>query len=101
VLREGRLLCQEPLETLLANRVTPAFLVRLRPPLDPVIAALRAEPWVRAADMLSGSEIRVEVRSLEEGERELTGALSRTRALVVSIEPEAADLERVFLELTS
>jgi hypothetical protein len=101
VLREGRLLSEGPLEALLSNHVSPAFLVRVRPPLDPVLHALRAERWVRAADTLSGNELRVEVRSLEEGERELAGALARAGALVVSFEPEAADLERVFLELTS
>jgi ABC-2 type transport system ATP-binding protein len=101
VLREGRLLSEGPLEALLSNHVSPAFLVRVRSPLDPVLDALRAERWVRAADMLSGNELRVEVRSLQEGERELAGALARAGALVVSFEPEAADLERVFLELTS
>jgi ABC-2 type transport system ATP-binding protein len=101
VLREGRLLSEGPLDALLADHVRPAFLVRVRPPLDPVAAALRAEPWVRSADMTGGSELRVEVRSLEEGERELAGALARAGARVIAFEPEAADLESVFLEMTS
>jgi ABC-2 type transport system ATP-binding protein len=100
VLRGGQLLFEGPLEDLLAERVTPSFLVRLRPPLDPVVAALRPEPWVRSAEMIGGSELRVEVRSLDEGERELVGALARAGAKVVSLEPEAADLESVFLEIT-
>lgn len=100
VLRGGKLLFEGPLEDLLAERVTPSFLVRLRPPLDPIVAALRSEPWVRSAEMIGGSELRVEVRSLDEGERELVGALARAGAKVVSLEPEAADLESVFLEIT-
>ena len=101
VLREGKLLFQGALAALLTDHVKPAFLVRLRAPLDPVVAALRAEPWVREAAMLSGSEIRVEARSLDEGERELAGALARAGACVTSFEPEAANLEAVFLEMTS
>jgi ABC-2 type transport system ATP-binding protein len=101
VLREGQLLFQGALDLLLSDHVKPAFLVRLRPPLDPVVAALRAEPWVREAEMLSGGEIRLEARSVAEGERELAGALARAGARVMSFEPEAADLEAVFLEMTS
>ncbi len=101
VLREGKLLFQGALDLLLTDHVKPAFLVRLRPPLDPVVAALRAEPWVREAEMLSGGEIRVEARSVAVGERELVGALARAGALVMSFEPEAANLEAVFLEMTS
>jgi ABC-2 type transport system ATP-binding protein len=100
VLRGGQLLFEGPLEDLLAEHVKPSFLLRLRPPLDPVVAALRAEPWVRSAEMIGGSELRVEARSLDEGERELVGALARAGAKVVSLEPEAADLESVFLEIT-
>jgi len=101
VLREGRLLLEGSLDDLLADHVRPAFLVRVRPPLDPVVGALRAQPWVLAADMIGGSELRVEVRSLEEGERSLAGALAGAGARVISFEPEAADLESVFLEMTS
>jgi ABC-2 type transport system ATP-binding protein len=101
VLREGRLRFQGPLDELLAERVTPAFLVRLRPPADPVLLLLRSEPWVRSAEMVGGTELRVEVRSLAEAEHELVGALARAGAAVVSVEPEAADLESVFLEMTS
>jgi ABC-2 type transport system ATP-binding protein len=100
VLRGGQLLFEGPLDDLLAEHVKPSFLLRLRPPLDPVVAALRAEPWVRSAEMIGGSELRVEARSLDEGERELVGALARAGAKVVSLEPEAADLESVFLEIT-
>jgi ABC-2 type transport system ATP-binding protein len=52
VLREGRLLYQGPLETLLTERVQPAYLVRVRPPLEPATrgfqiarASTRPSPW--------------------------------------------------------
>jgi ABC-2 type transport system ATP-binding protein len=101
VLREGRLRFQGRLDDLLSERVKPAFLVRLRPPLDPVAAALRSEAWVRSAEMVGGTELRVEVGSLAEAERSLVGVLARSGAAVVSIEPESPDLESVFLEMTS
>jgi len=44
VLREGRLLYQGPLQALLTERVQPAYLVRVRPPIEPVAEALRAAP---------------------------------------------------------
>jgi ABC-2 type transport system ATP-binding protein len=101
VLRQGTMLFEGSLEELLTEHVRPAFLVRLRSPLAPVVAALRSEPWVRDTGMIGGTEFRVEVRTLEEGERELAGALARAGARVVSFEPEAADLESVFLEMTT
>src|SRR5207249_3716985 len=46
VLREGRLLFQGQLDELLTRRLTPAYMVALRPPVEPVAEALRREPWV-------------------------------------------------------
>ena len=99
VLRQGRLLYQGPLSELLVGHAVPAYHVRLRGDAAPVAAALRAEPWVTAVEE-DGTDLRVRVRSLGEAERELAGALARTGAAVVSLGPEAADLEDVFLELT-
>src|SRR5581483_9966152 len=101
VLREGRLLFEGSLDALLVDRVRPAFVVRVRPPLDPVVAALRGQAWVRSVETTGAGEMRVEVRSLEEGERELAGSLARAGARVIALEPEAADLEAVFLEMTA
>ena len=100
VLREGRLLHQGSLDELLTERVTPAYLVRVRPPLEPVVRVLMAEPWVRGVAESGQGELRVEVTSVAEAETELVAALGRTGARVVSVEPAAADLETVFLELT-
>jgi ABC-2 type transport system ATP-binding protein len=99
VLRQGRLLYQGPLSELLVGHAVPAYLVRLRGETAPVATALRAEPWVTAVEE-DGTELRVRVRSLAEAERGLAGALARAGAAVVSLGPEAADLEDVFLELT-
>ncbi|MCK2218964.1 ABC transporter ATP-binding protein [Actinomadura sp. ATCC 31491] len=101
ILREGRLLFQGPLAELLVGRAVPAYLVRLRPPAAPAAAALRGLGWVRGVEALDGQRLRVTVRSLEEAERRLPGALADCGARVVSLAPQAADLEDVFLELTS
>ena len=59
-------------------------------------------PWVTSVERTDApGELRVGVRSIEEAERELSGALAGAGARITSVEPEAADLEHVFLELTS
>jgi ABC-2 type transport system ATP-binding protein len=101
VLREGRLLYQGPLQSLLTERVQPAYLVRVRPPLDPVAEALRAAPWALRVTDAGFDRIRVEVSSVPEAERGVVQVLARAGVRVIGIEPEAPDLESVFLELTS
>jgi ABC-2 type transport system ATP-binding protein len=101
ILRAGRLLYQGPLETLLVGRAVPAYRVQLRGPVEPVIASLREEEWVERVGATAPGWLRVAVRSLADAERFLTGALARGGARVVSLAPEAPDLEDVFLELTS
>jgi ABC-2 type transport system ATP-binding protein len=101
VLREGRLLYQGSLDELLTARVAPAYLVRVREPVDPVLEILRREAWVREAVDTGRGELRVVVSSVAQAEERLVPALARAGVRVVSIEPEAADLESVFLELTA
>lgn len=101
VLREGRLLYQGPLQALLTERVQPAYVLRVRPPLEPVAEALRAAPWAVAVSDAGHGRLRVEVNSVADAERGIVEVLSRTGARVISVEPEAPDLESVFLELTS
>jgi ABC-2 type transport system ATP-binding protein len=101
VLREGRLLYQGPLDALLTERVRPAFLVRVRPPLEPVARALRESPWATAVSDAGHGQLRVEVGSVPDAERGIVEVLARTGARVISVDPEAPDLESVFLELTS
>jgi ABC-2 type transport system ATP-binding protein len=101
ILRAGRLLYQGPLETLLVGQAVPAYRVQVRGPAEPVIASLREEEWVERVGETAPGWLRVAVRSLPDAERFLAGALARGGARVVSLAPEAPDLEDVFLELTS
>jgi ABC-2 type transport system ATP-binding protein len=101
VLRAGRLIYQGAIERLLTDRVKPAFEVRVRPPVEPVASALRAEEWVTDVLERYPGVLSVGVRSLREAEAGLPAALAGAGARVVSIEPAVPDLETVFLELTS
>jgi len=100
VLRAGRLLYQGPLDELLVGRAAPAWTVRCRPPLEPVEAALTRQPWVTTVERAGAEELLVGAASREAAEAGLVGALAEAGAQVVRLEPRAADLERVFLELT-
>jgi len=100
VLREGRLLYQGPLQVLLTERVQPAYLVRVRPPLEPVAEALRAAPWAAGVTDAGFDRLRVKVTSVPDAERGIVEVLARVGARVIGVEPEAPDLESVFLELT-
>jgi ABC-2 type transport system ATP-binding protein len=101
VLREGHLLYQGALETLLSERVQPAYLVRVRPPLEPVADALRRAPWAAAVADVGFGQLRVEVTSVGDAERGIAATLAGVDARLISIEPVTADLESVFLELTA
>ena len=101
VLREGRMLFQGPLESLLTERVQPAYVVRVRPPLEPVAEALRSAPWALEVTDVGYGRLRVAVASVADAERGIAKVLADAGARVVGVEPETADLEQVFLELTS
>jgi ABC-2 type transport system ATP-binding protein len=101
VLRQGRLLFQGPLEGLLEQGVHPAYLLRVRPPIEPVAAAIRAEPWATRVDDAGHGQLRIEVSSAAEAERGVVEVLARAGARLISFDPEAPDLESVFLELTT
>lgn len=100
VLRAGRLLYQGSLDELLVGRVAPTWTVRCRPPLEPVEAVLARRPWVTGVERTGAEELLVEVASREAAEAGLAAALAEAGAHLVRLEPRAADLERVFLELT-
>jgi ABC-2 type transport system ATP-binding protein len=100
ILDEGRLLFQGPLEDLLVGSATPRYVVRCRPPVEPVMAALEGHQWVRAITRPSPEELVLEVTDLEVAEEQLPAALAAAGARVVSMAPEAVTLERAFLELT-
>jgi len=100
ILRDGRLLFQGPTRDLLAGRAAPAFTVRLRPPLDGVVEALEAAPWVHVVERPGLDRLRVTVASTDDAETELVRVLADAGARVVGIAPAEVDLEHVFLELT-
>lgn len=100
VLRDGRLLYQGPLDALLVGRAAPAWTVRCRPPLEPVEAALARQEWVTGLERTAREDLTVEVTTREAAEAGLVRVLAEVGAHVVRLEPRAADLEQVFLELT-
>jgi ABC-2 type transport system ATP-binding protein len=102
VLRAGRLLYQGTMSGLLSGTVAPEYRIHVRDGTEQVVTALRAQTWVRTVDQDVGpGVVRIGVSSAEEAERALIPALAATGARIASVEPEAVDLERVFLELTS
>ena len=100
ILDHGRLLFQGSIEDLLVGSAVPRYLVRCRPPLEPVIAALEAVDWVEGVEQLAGGELAITVESLEDAEQRLVSILAAAGARVVSMGPEAVTLERAFLEVT-
>jgi ABC-2 type transport system ATP-binding protein len=100
ILRHGRLLFQGTTRDLLVGRAAAAYSLRLRPPADPVAAALEAEDWVTAVERPGEDRLRVTVSSVDEAEAGLARVLAASGARVVAITPMEADLEHVFLELT-
>jgi ABC-2 type transport system ATP-binding protein len=101
VLRAGQLLYQGPLDSLLVGRAVPAYQIVLGSPVEPVMERLRTEDWTTGVDRVGAERLRVGVRSLEEAQLCLPHVLAECGARVISLVPEAADLEDVFLELTS
>jgi ABC-2 type transport system ATP-binding protein len=101
ILRAGRLLFQGRLDELLVGKAVPAYQVRLRGSVDQVADHLRAHDWVTGVARRDGQTLGVTVRSLADAEARLVRALADCDARVVSLAPQAADLEDVFLELTS
>jgi ABC-2 type transport system ATP-binding protein len=101
ILRDGRLLFQGSLEQLLVGHAVPAYRIHLRPPIAPVEEALRGQDWVTDVSAVDPGSLRVAVRSLDDAEQRLTSTLAGCGARVISLAPEAPDLEDVFLELTA
>jgi ABC-2 type transport system ATP-binding protein len=100
ILRGGRLLFQGPTRDLLAGKAAPAFTVRLRSPVDGVVDALEAAPWVHLVERVGLDRLRVTVASTDAAETGLVRTLAEAGARVVGIAPAEVDLEHVFLELT-
>lgn len=100
VLGDGRLLFQGPVTDLLVGRASPAYRLRVRGDVAPLLDALDAAPWVHEVERLGAEELRIGVRDLATAETSLVPLLATVPVRVVRIEPATADLEHVFLELT-
>lgn len=100
VLQGGRLLFQGSIDDLLVGSARPRYLIKLRQPVEPVIAALGRQEWINRVERIGEDQASVTVRSLADAETRLAGALSTAGARVVSFAPEAVTLEHAFLELT-
>ncbi len=98
ILREGRFVFEGPLQQLLVGRARPRYLVRLRAPIDPIIANLKAFDWIDEVSVVDPEQVLVGGTSLDKLEQDLVPALASAGARVVSIAPEAPSLEDVFLE---
>ncbi|HSR45661.1 MAG TPA: ABC transporter ATP-binding protein [Acidimicrobiia bacterium] len=101
ILRDGRLLFQGSLDELLVGRVEAVYRIRLRDADDGVLQSLRDAPWVHLVERVSAGDLRVTVAGRDEAERNLVKVLADNGAAVISMSPEGANLEDVFLELTS
>ncbi|WP_165975958.1 ABC transporter ATP-binding protein [Actinomadura rubrisoli] len=101
ILHAGSLIYQGGLERLLSEHHHPAWRIRVRGAPEPVAERLRAEPWTASAECLPEGHIRLEAVSSSAAEAGLADALARAGARLVAVEPEAPDLEEVFLDLTA
>lgn len=101
IMRGGRLLFQGELAGLLVGRAVPVYQVHLRSPAGPVAERLGDEGWVTTVDEVAPGQLRIGVRSLALAEQRLADVLAASGARVISVVPQAVELEDVFLELTS
>jgi ABC-2 type transport system ATP-binding protein len=101
IMRRGEVLFQGPMDSALFGRSVPDYRVHLRGDVEPVVAALRAADWVGEVEVTGPGQLRVNVHSQDEAERNLAAALVAADARVISMTPDSVDLEAIFLELTS
>lgn len=100
VLDAGRLVFDGPLDELLVGAAVPRYLVRVRSDPARLIAALREASWVVDVEHLGAGDVAVSVDDMGSVETGMAAVLAGTGAAVISMGPEAASLERAFLELT-
>lgn len=101
ILRDGHLLFEGSLDKLLVGRAGVIYRVRLRTPNSAVVQSLEAASWVHSIEQSSPMEFLVAAVGPGEAEKNLIRVLADAQAEVISVTPEGADLEDVFLELTS
>jgi ABC-2 type transport system ATP-binding protein len=99
VIDRGMLQFQGPLGELLARTRT-AYTVHVRPSSDPLVGALRSQPWVEDVAELAPGRLRMAVSDATEAELAVPRLVADLQLQLVSFNP-ATDLESAFLELTS
>lgn len=99
VLLDGQVRWQGAMDDLLVGKATPGLDLRVRPPLNGLVAALRAQPWVDEVHVRGAELLRVEIHDRAVAERELPRVLAQTQTRLVSVHQAAVTLEDVFLEL--
>jgi ABC-2 type transport system ATP-binding protein len=100
VLRGGRLMYQGSMQALVDEHLTPRWSLRLASPVEDAARAFAGAAWVTHIAVTGPDTLRVDARSLTEGEIGLPAVLAASQARLVSCEPLAADLESAFLALT-
>ena len=99
VLDGGRLVFQGPLTELLTHYARDAWRVIVRDGGAAAAAAIDQAGWSRNVTV-AGDVIRFEASARDAAEREIAAVLAAAGASLVAFEPEEADLEAVFLEMT-
>jgi hypothetical protein len=83
------------------GEAAPGYTIRARAPLAGLRAALAAEPWVVSVEQVGVEELHLTATSVDVIEQRLAPVLAEAGARLISVVPSGADLERVFLELTT
>ncbi|WP_436776825.1 ABC transporter ATP-binding protein [Yinghuangia sp. YIM S09857] len=100
VLRAGHLIYQGPVAELVTEHMRPTWLIRLRDDGAALCRTFAAEDWVVRVSSVRPGLVRVQARTVDEGERNILGVLDRSAARVISVGPEESDLESAFLSIT-
>ena len=95
ILREGSLIWQGKIDTLLRDHVRPVWRIRLHGGAAAVAIVLRSQPWVVRVTEHGNNELDLEASSLAHAEEQLAPALSRAHAALVAVEPVGSDLENI------
>jgi ABC-2 type transport system ATP-binding protein len=100
VMDAGRVLFDGAPRQLIDEHLRPRWRITLVEDAQTVAANLQAQDWVHAVRVRSRTELDVETRTLEIGERRLVPALAEAGVRVQAMTPLDADLESAFLALT-
>jgi len=100
VMQRGRFIYQGALAALLTGEATPTYSIHLRGDETAAMEEFQRQPWVTQVERVASGELRLSVTNLDQAEREISAALARAGARVVSLQPDEVSLERAFLELT-